>query len=94
MKKSLIMDMVEEMLAGDVLSLARLITKVERDGADVPQIMKQVYPHLGKAYCIGITGPPGATWNAATPTTGVSRSANAPPLRSSAARGLRSEASP
>jgi len=54
------MDMVGEMLAGDVLSLARLITRVERDGADVPQIMKQVYPHLGKAYCIGITGPPGA----------------------------------
>ncbi len=53
------MDMVEDMLAGDVLSLARLITRVETDGADVPQIMKQVYPHLGKAYCIGITGPPG-----------------------------------
>jgi LAO/AO transport system kinase len=59
-RKSAVMDMVEEMLAGDVLSLARLITKVERDGADVPRIMKQVYPHLGKSYCIGITGPPGA----------------------------------
>jgi LAO/AO transport system kinase len=53
------MDMVGEMLAGDVLSLARLITRVERDGADVPQIMRQLYPHLGKSYCIGITGPPG-----------------------------------
>ena len=59
-RKSIVMDMVEDMLAGDVLSLSRLITKVERDGADVPQVMKQVYPHLGKAYCIGITGPPGA----------------------------------
>jgi len=48
------------MLAGDVLSLARLITKVEGDGAEVPEVMKQVYPHLGKAYCVGITGPPGA----------------------------------
>jgi LAO/AO transport system kinase len=53
-------ELVERMLAGDVLSLARLITRVERDGADVPQIMKRIYPHLGKAYCIGITGPPGA----------------------------------
>ncbi len=52
--------MVEEMLAGNVLALARLITRVETDGADVPEIMKQIYPHLGKAYCIGITGPPGA----------------------------------
>jgi LAO/AO transport system kinase len=59
-EESFVMDMVKEMLAGDVLSLARLITKVERDGADVPRIMKQVYPHLGEAYCIGITGPPGA----------------------------------
>jgi LAO/AO transport system kinase len=59
-KKPVVTDMVEEMLAGDVLSLARLITRVERDGAEVPQIMKQLYPHLGKAYCIGITGPPGA----------------------------------
>lgn len=54
------MEIVDEMLRGDVLSLARLITRVERDGADVPQIMKSIYPHLGKAYCIGITGPPGA----------------------------------
>jgi LAO/AO transport system kinase len=53
------MELVEAMLTGDVLSLARLITAVERDGADVPRIMKQLYPHLGKAYCIGITGPPG-----------------------------------
>ena len=54
------MDLVKGMLAGDVLSLARLITKVEGDGAEVPEVMKQVYPHLGKAYCVGITGPPGA----------------------------------
>jgi LAO/AO transport system kinase len=59
-KKFLVKDMVVEMLAGDVLSLARLITKVERDDADVPQIMKQLYSHLGRAYSIGITGPPGA----------------------------------
>lgn len=54
------MELVDEMLRGDVLSLAKLITRVERDGADVPQIMKAIYPHLGRAYCVGITGPPGA----------------------------------
>jgi len=54
------MELVKDMLAGDVLSLARLITKVEGDGVEVPEVMKQVYPHLGKAYSIGITGPPGA----------------------------------
>ena len=54
------MELVEKMLAGDVLSLARLISIVERDNAEVPTIMKRIYSHLGKAFCIGITGPPGA----------------------------------
>ncbi len=48
------------MLRGSVLSLARLISKVERGDADVPQVMKSIFPHLGKGYCIGITGPPGS----------------------------------
>jgi LAO/AO transport system kinase len=59
-KKVLAMKLVEEMLAGNVLALARLITRVESDGADVPQIMKQICPYLGKAYCVGVTGPPGS----------------------------------
>jgi len=54
------MKLVDNMLAGDTLSLARLMTKVERDGPDVPEIMKQVYPHADRSYCVGITGPPGA----------------------------------
>ena len=52
--------LVKDMLAGDVLSLSRLITRVERDGTEVPQIMRELYPHLGKAYSVGLTGPPGA----------------------------------
>src|SRR4030042_5162159 len=56
----LVTKLVDETLAGNKLSLARLITRVERDGADVPQIMKQIYGRLGKAYCVGITGPPGS----------------------------------
>lgn len=52
--------LVEKTLAGDVLSLAKLITVVERDNTEVPAIMKLIYAHLGKARCVGITGPPGA----------------------------------
>ena len=48
------------MLAGGQQSLARLITLVERESAEVPQIMKLIQPHLGHAHIIGITGPPGA----------------------------------
>jgi LAO/AO transport system kinase len=59
-KKVAAAGLIEGMLAGNVLSLARLITMVERDGADLPQIMKQAYSHLGKGYCVGVTGPPGS----------------------------------
>ncbi len=53
-------ELVNCMLAGNQRSLARLISRVEQDRADVPAIMQRLYPQLGKAFCIGITGPPGA----------------------------------
>ncbi len=52
-------ELVEKMLAGDRLSLARLITMVERESEEVPEIMRSIYPRTGRAYCVGITGPPG-----------------------------------
>ncbi len=48
------------MLAGDRLALARLITRVENRGAEIPEIMRSVQPRLGRAHVLGITGPPGA----------------------------------
>ncbi len=51
--------LVEGMRTGAQRPLARLISMVERDEPTVPAIMQQLYPHLGKAYSIGITGPPG-----------------------------------
>ncbi len=53
------MELVEKMLAGSDQSLARLITMVEREAPEVPQIMSLIYPHLGHAYFVGVTGPPG-----------------------------------
>ena len=53
-------DLVDRMLAGNQRALARLMSRVEQDGADVPAIMQRLYPALGNAFCIGITGPPGA----------------------------------
>jgi LAO/AO transport system kinase len=52
--------LVERMLAGDRLALARLITHVENRTAAVPAIMRAVYPRAHGAYMVGITGPPGA----------------------------------
>jgi LAO/AO transport system kinase len=52
--------LVEDMLAGHRLSLARLISKVENRDSDVSAILEEIYPLTGKAQVWGITGPPGA----------------------------------
>ena len=52
--------LVERMLGGDRLALARLITHVENRTAAVPEIMKAVYPRARRGYIVGVTGPPGA----------------------------------
>jgi LAO/AO transport system kinase len=52
--------LTQDMLAGDRIALARLITLVENRSIDTPEIMSSVYSACGKAHTIGITGPPGA----------------------------------
>jgi LAO/AO transport system kinase len=52
--------LVERMLAGDRLALARLITHVENRTAAVPAIMKAVHARAQRGYVVGVTGPPGA----------------------------------
>jgi LAO/AO transport system kinase len=51
--------LVEQMLQGENVSLSRVISLVENESSQVPEIMRLIAPHLGKAHCIGITGPPG-----------------------------------
>jgi LAO/AO transport system kinase len=54
------MDLVDRMLRGDRLALARLITRVENRAPELPEIMRALHPHTGRAYVVGLTGPPGA----------------------------------
>lgn len=50
---------VREMLAGDELALARLISLAEKENPAIPGIMRSLSQYTGKASRIGITGPPG-----------------------------------
>ncbi|MBI2554798.1 MAG: ATP/GTP-binding protein, partial [Candidatus Rokubacteria bacterium] len=52
--------LIDKMLAGDRLALARLITRVENRAASVAEIMRRVHGRMGRAYILGITGPPGS----------------------------------
>ena len=54
------MKIAEELLGGNRLALSRAITAIENEYDDAAEIMKKIYPHTGKAYVLGITGPPGA----------------------------------
>ena len=52
--------LVAKTLEGDRRALARLITLLEQDSGKLSAIMRAIYPHTKGAYCIGVTGAPGA----------------------------------
>ena len=54
------MDIAQELLNGNRLALARAITAIEDEHDDALDLMKTIYSHTGRAYVLGITGPPGA----------------------------------
>ena len=53
-------EMIQKLMAGDRRMLARTITLVENERKGHHEVMKQVYPHTGKAMIVGITGAGGA----------------------------------
>jgi LAO/AO transport system kinase len=54
------MQLVDRMLAGDRVALARLLTLVENRVPELPEVMARIHQRAGTAQVIGITGPPGA----------------------------------
>jgi LAO/AO transport system kinase len=54
------LELIEHMLGGDRLALARLITLLENRSPLVPEVMRRIHARLGRAYTVGVTGPPGA----------------------------------
>ena len=54
------MDLIERILHGDPRAAGRLITMVENGTPEAVAALKELYPHTGHAYVIGVTGPPGS----------------------------------
>ncbi|WP_372791899.1 methylmalonyl Co-A mutase-associated GTPase MeaB, partial [Paraconexibacter sp.] len=52
--------LAQRLLAGDKRALARAITLVENDDPRGWELVREVYPHTGKAAIVGLTGAPGA----------------------------------
>jgi LAO/AO transport system kinase len=52
--------LVDRVLAGDPRAIARAISLIEDDSPEGVNLIKAIFRHSGRAYVIGITGPPGA----------------------------------
>jgi LAO/AO transport system kinase len=74
--------LADRVLAGDPRAVARAITLVEDEAADAAPLVRDLFPKTGRAYLVGVTGPPGAgkstlvdrliaAWRAAGRTVGV-----------------------
>jgi LAO/AO transport system kinase len=74
--------LAERVLAGDPRAVARAISLVEDEAADAAPLVRDLFPKTGRAYLVGVTGPPGAgkstlvdrltaAWRAAGRTIGV-----------------------
>jgi len=53
------MTLSQSVLAGNRLSIARLLTQVENDSPEGRAALVELFPHTGKAHLIGVTGAPG-----------------------------------
>ena len=52
-------DIVKKVIAGDVRTVARLISDIDDGQPEAWETLKMLYPHTGNAYVVGITGAPG-----------------------------------
>ena len=52
--------LIDGLLLNDRRSISRCISKSENDDTEASEILKKIHNKIGKAYRIGITGPPGA----------------------------------
>jgi len=53
------MTLVQGVLEGNRLALARLLTQIENRSVQGREALDELFPHTGKAHLIGVTGAPG-----------------------------------
>ena len=52
-------DLADRVLRGELRALSRALTLLERGSPEAGAVMERLDPHTGRAYTVGITGPPG-----------------------------------
>jgi len=59
-KESTTDQLLKQFLAGDARACGRVISRIEDEDPIARDLLHRLYPRTGKAYRIGVTGPPGA----------------------------------
>jgi LAO/AO transport system kinase len=54
------MTLAERVLAGDPRAIARAISLMENEDPQSPALVRAIFARTGRAYIVGVTGPPGA----------------------------------
>ena len=52
--------LAERVRSGDVRAIARAISLIEDEAASAADLVRDIFPHTGHTYLVGVTGPPGA----------------------------------
>jgi len=74
--------LAERVFAGDARGIARAISLIEDESPAGAELVRAIYPRTGRAYLVGVTGPPGAgkstlvdrmttEWRKASQTVGI-----------------------
>jgi LAO/AO transport system kinase len=52
--------LAERVRSGDVRAMARAISLIEDEADSAAALVRDIFPHTGRTYLVGVTGPPGA----------------------------------
>jgi GTPase len=52
--------LADRVRAGDVRAMARAISLIEDEADSAAALVRDIFPHTGRSYLVGVTGPPGA----------------------------------
>lgn len=53
------MDIIERIVSGDMRAIARILRDIDDEIPSARDVIRELYPHTGKAYVVGVTGSPG-----------------------------------